>query len=152
MDTVVAIITASLSSVGFGIVFNLRGKLLFMTSIGGFVCWCSYLLVQFLLVEESIFIPCLVATIVGIAYTDIISRRFKTPMMVLFLPVLVPLFPGGSLYYTFYYFCQSDWPMTFSYAAKTFISVFAIAMGVTAIKLGKDTVKTIKHKSAAKKA
>jgi len=146
MDILISCVTAFLGSLGFSLIFNLRGRQIVLTSLGGLIAWAVYLLVDYLLVKTSYFIPCFAGTVAGVTYISILSGHTKAPTMVLQLPALVPLIPGSSLYYTLYYFCQSDWQQMFSYAAKTFAFVFGITMGMTFVKLAKEFLENIRKK------
>ena len=47
-----------------------------------------------------------------------------------YIPALVPMIPGGSLYYTMSYAVRSDWDMVSLYAGDTMYCAIGIAFGL----------------------
>lgn len=95
------IIMAFLGSLGFSILFNIRGKKLWYAAIGGMLSWVIYLFLQLWLNNEMsrFFISSLIVTI----YSEAIARVEKTPTTTFLTSAVVPLIPGCSLYYTMSY-------------------------------------------------
>ena len=60
---IIQLITSFLGSLGFAIIFNLQKKHLLVASIGGALCWASYLLTGSF--ASGVFIPTLVASAVA---------------------------------------------------------------------------------------
>ncbi len=135
MEVFKTILTAFLGSLGFAILYGLRKRHMLFASIGGLISWSTYLLFSFLLSGEGIFIPCFLATFITAIYVSFISAKIKAPTLLFLLPALIPLVPGSSLYYTFYYFYRQEWNEMFNFAGKTFSFVFAIAAGMSVVLL-----------------
>ncbi|WP_352420379.1 threonine/serine exporter family protein [Proteiniborus sp.] len=95
------IIMALLGSLGFSILFNIRGKKLWYAAIGGMLSWVIYLFLHLWLNNEMsrFFISSLIVTI----YSEAIARIEKTPTTTFLTSAVVPLIPGRSLYYTMSY-------------------------------------------------
>ena len=89
---------AFVGSLGFGILFNIRGRRLLAAGIGGFLAWSLCLLLGRWLSDEPLnyFI---VSVLVSI-YAQLIARWLKTPATPISITALIPLIPGSSLYYT----------------------------------------------------
>ena len=92
------ILVASVGSIGFAILFNIRGRRLASVAVGGALCWLLFLLLNRGIKNEVICFF-LVAMLVSL-YDEIMARVLKSPTTVFLLPSLVPLIPGASLYYT----------------------------------------------------
>ena len=90
--------SAFLATLGFGIIFNIKGKKLFFASLGGAIGWFFYSLsLKFNLSElSSLFISAIFFS----SYCEIFARILKTPVTTLVICSLIPLVPGGGMYYT----------------------------------------------------
>ena len=92
------LITAFLGTLGFGLLFNIRGKNLWLAAFGGFLSWGLFLLLGLWLQNEPVrYYLCSVLVSV---YAEILARVMKTPTTTFIIISLIPLIPGGSLYYT----------------------------------------------------
>ena len=92
------VITGTVGTVGFAVLFNIRGKKLITVGVGGFLSWAIYLLTELLTGSEMLgyFISAALMTL----FSELMARMLKTPTTVFVIPTLVPLIPGGSLYKT----------------------------------------------------
>ncbi|MBO4889204.1 MAG: threonine/serine exporter family protein [Firmicutes bacterium] len=128
---IVQLITGALGSLGFSMMFHLRKKLMVWTAIGGIVCWGIYILFDSF--TPGVFLACLAASAVCGFYGEILARMLKVPATILFIPTMVPLIPGGSLYYTMAATVQSEWSSASFYAGRTIQYVLAIAIGISLV-------------------
>lgn len=98
LDMIIQVITALVGTFGFGILFNIRGKKLFLGALGGMVSWLLFLLLGFLIENEALryFIVSIFSTI----YAEILARVLKTPAASFSIITLIPLIPGSALYDT----------------------------------------------------
>ena len=92
------LITAALGSLGFSLVFNVRGKPLLWGALGGLLAWGSYLL--FKAQGTSDVVGYLLASMLITVYSEVCARRFRAPATVFLMSSAIPLIPGGSLYRT----------------------------------------------------
>lgn len=95
---IIQVVTGTVGTVGFAILFNIRGKKLLMVGVGGFLSWALYLLVELVFGSEVLgyFVSAAGMTV----YSELMARALKTPTTTFIIPSLVPLIPGGSLYKT----------------------------------------------------
>lgn len=95
---ILQIVSGFIGSLGFGVLFNIRGKKLIIASIGGLLAWLLFILFNKAISNEAI---CyfIVAAIIS-AYAEISARLCKTPATTFITTSLIPLIPGSSLYYT----------------------------------------------------
>ncbi len=98
LDILIQIVTAFVATLGFSFLFNIRGSKLIFSSIGGALCWGLFLLLGIWIESEALryFLVSLCSTV----YAEILARMLKTPATTFSIITLIPLVPGGALYYT----------------------------------------------------
>lgn len=127
---IIQIITGTFGSIGFAILFNVRGNRLVAVALGGFLSWLLFVLFQMVIPDEAI---CyfLVATLISL-YAEGMARLLKTPTTLFICPSLVPLIPGASLYYTMSYAMQGENGQFVEKAINTLKLASALALGIVA--------------------
>lgn len=128
---IIQLITGSIGSLCFGILFNMRGKRLLFSAVGGFIATWLFLVLGFFISSEPLnyFI---VSAVISL-YSEIMARILKTPATPVITTALVPLIPGGSLYYTMAYAFSSSWIMFWEKAVYTLKLASALALGIICI-------------------
>ena len=124
----ISVLYAFISSLGFGILFNVRGKNLIIASIGGGVGWLFYLLTKNSTSSEivSLFVGSLVISI----YSEIFARIMKNPVTIFLICALIPLVPGGSMYYTTFEAVQGNIDKSIVLGIQTLFNAASIAVGI----------------------
>ncbi len=119
---------ALLGSVSFAMIFNVRGRHLLLSSLGGLYLWAIYLFLgQFIVNEFALyFIAASAATI----YAEIFARIMKTPTTLYLVIAVIPLIPGGRLYYTMEHAVNGEMELFLSSGAATMGLTVAIAAGI----------------------
>ena len=127
----IQIFTGFLGSLGFSILFHIRGKKLLIASLGGLMSWTVFLLLAPLLPSEATryFFASAAVTI----YAEVFARVMKTPTTTFLVPSLIPLIPGGSLYYTMNYALNEQWTAFAGKAIYTLELALALALGIIAV-------------------
>ena len=128
MTEFIQILTATVGSLGFGILFNVRGKRLLAVAVGGGAAWALYLCF-FALTESLGFSYFLVSFAVSL-YAEVMARVYKAPAIIFISPSLIPLVPGASLYYTMSHALSSNTESFLSSALATVIAAAALAIGI----------------------
>ena len=128
MTEFVQIITGMLGTLGFCILFNIRGRRMAMTALGGFLSWALFVLLSKFIESEPI--SFLIVALVITFYSEIMARVLKTPTTTFITTALVPLIPGGSLYYTMAYAFESDGAGFVAKAVTTLELAAALAIGI----------------------
>ena len=128
MTEFIQILTATVGSLGFGILFNVRGKRLLAVAVGGGAAWALYLCF-FALTESLGFSYFLVSFAVSL-YAEVMARVYKAPAIIFISPSLIPLVPGASLYYTMSHALSSNTESFLSSALTTVIAAAALAIGI----------------------
>ena len=120
--------SAILTSFGFGIIFKVKGINLIHTSIAGGMSWFVYLYTTKL--GLGIGASYYLATLALSLYAEIISIRLKTTVTGILIPALIPLAPGGAVYYTMYYVIEQNYNLAMQKGTSSFIMAGAMAIGV----------------------
>ncbi len=98
MTETVQIITGCLGAAGFALLYNIRGKRFVFTALGGLLAVIFY--VGFGLIIENEILNYFICAALMSLYAEIMARVLKTPTTTFIITSLIPLIPGGSLYYT----------------------------------------------------
>ena len=127
-EALIQIITGTIGSLGFGILFNIRQERLAAATVGGFLSWSIYLLAMHVIPNEALCY--FIASLLTALYSEAMARLLKSPTTTFITTALVPLIPGGSLYYTMAYAFESDITKFFSRAVYTLQLASALALGI----------------------
>lgn len=119
-----ALIAAFLGTLGFAIIFKLKGKYLVYISVCGFFNYAIYIIALFF--NWSEFWASAVATVFVAVAAEILARILKTPTVIFTLPGVVPIVPGSTLYYSVRYLLLRD----YENFAVSFKSTCYIALGI----------------------
>jgi len=141
MTEFIGILTAFLGTLGFTVVFRSERKHILAISLGGALAWAAYLVSAIFISSEPVcyFIA---SAVVGI-YSEIFARVLRTPTTNIFAVAVLPLIPGGSLYYTMRYAVDGNWDEFLIKGDITLKIALAIALGIitvsTLVKLVKSS-------------
>lgn len=140
----IEVIAAFISSFAFGIVFNIKGKNLFFAALCGALGWFVY---KFSLKLEmtdttSLFLASLALSI----YSEIFARILKTPVTTFVIAALIPLVPGGGMYYTMVEAITGDVMNSLEIGIKTIASAGTLALGIILVSTITKTI--IKNKKS----
>ena len=131
MTELIQILTGFLGTLGFNILFNIRGRKLLFATLGGLISWSVFLALQPLLPGEVIRYLLSAATIT--VYGEILARLEKTPTTTYLVPSVIPLIPGSALYYTMNYALNKQWSQFAHQAFYTLQLALALAVGIIAV-------------------
>ena len=145
IDAITQILAGFVGSIGFGVLFNVRGKKLLMASLGGLVSWGLFLILSVFINNEPLnyFIVALLMSV----YAEFMARKLKSPTTCFITISLIPLIPGGSLYYTMAYAFQSDIEKFAGKGIYTLSLAAALALGVIVATTITNALNNKKRKS-----
>ena len=129
LNTITQLLAAFVGAMGFALLFGMRRRYLFAASLGALLGWGVYLLVEWLL--GNTFLPSLAAAAFALSYSEIMAKVLKTPATLFVIPAIIPLVPGGSLYYTMSYAVHRDMENARLYGTRTAETALAIAAGIS---------------------
>jgi uncharacterized membrane protein YjjB (DUF3815 family) len=127
----IQVLSGFIGSLCFGILFNMRGKRLIAASFGGLLSWGLFVTISYVIPSEPINYF-LVAAIMSF-YSEILARIIKTPAAPIVTTALIPLIPGGSLYYTMASAFDSDFSVFLEKATYTLKLASALALGIIVV-------------------
>jgi uncharacterized membrane protein YjjB (DUF3815 family) len=86
------------ASIGFGIVFQIRGVKLFYAGLGGALTRIVYLILMAFIPYRIIYAA--LAAFFAAVYAEVLAVKKKMPATVFLYPAIIPLIPGDLIYYT----------------------------------------------------
>ena len=146
-EITIQIVSSFLGSLGFSLLFNLKGKRLLWASLGGTLSWAIFLVVEAL--TNNLFLCGVISAMVATAYSEIFARILKTPKTAFIFPAIVPMVPGGSLYYTMSHVISGNMEAALQYATSTLSMAIALAFGIVVVILWVKVIKRYKQKKKA---
>lgn len=122
------LVTSFVASLGFGLIFNVPRNSLANCGVVGMFGWVVYYQLS------SSRMNAILATLAG-AFTvailsHILSRLYKTPMIIFSVSGIIPLVPGGMAYDAMRHFVINDYTTATELAARAFMLSGAIAFGL----------------------
>lgn len=132
-DHWIQLISTVVGTVGFCLYFNIKRDKLLYGLIGGIIAIVT------LFICDDLGMPLLIqnmtASMFGTLYSEIIARVVKAPATVFIISSIIPLTPGGSLYYTMSAFVDGNTKEFQTTAAKTGIVALGIALGIVIVSV-----------------
>jgi len=125
---IIQILAAFVGSLGFAVLFNIRGRRLVAAACGGLLSWLLFVVINNFIKNEPI-VYLIVACAISI-YAEIMARLLKTPTTAFITGSLIPLIPGGSLYYTMVHAFSGDYEAFLPKAVYTLQLASALALGI----------------------
>ena len=122
------LITAALGSLGFSLIFNVRGRPLLFGALGGLIAWGVYLGCRGQGISDVM--GYLISSMVITIYAEICARRFRAPATVFLMSSAIPLIPGGSLYRTMVYAVKMQGAEFLQAGTHTMLLAGAISAGI----------------------
>ncbi|AVQ37233.1 hypothetical protein B2H94_11320 [Clostridium sporogenes] len=150
-----------LASLGFAGIFNIKGKKLIYASLGGSIAWLSYLICKNS--NCSTVFSFFIGSIAGSIYSEVMARIEKTPVTLMVICAMIPLVPGGGMYYTMQKVIEGDVSGALNTGFTTLSVAGAIALGMVMVssmtrliykfreKITMNKVKKEKHNSVSTK-
>ncbi len=126
-DIILNIVCSFCGSLGFAIFFNIKGKDLFYSALGGAIGWTIFHLLASAGVDEVL--RYFIASVAISGYSKILARIRKMPTTVFLVISFIPLVPGYSIYLTMNSLLLYNIEAFATYAVFTFKVVIAIAAG-----------------------
>lgn len=130
---VVMILTAAVGTLGYCLLINVRRNKIVYGCLGGVVStflYCACVEAGLTPLLQNL-IPAAVVTL----YAEVLARVIKAPATVFLIPSIIPLVPGGRLYYTMRAIVDGDADSAKIYAMETIVIALGIAVGIVVISL-----------------
>lgn len=127
-EAIIQVLMAGIGALGFSIYFRVNEKNVIASTIGGALGWAVYLM--FFFISKSLFLGNFMAALFVCLYSELMSRRLKAPTNIYMVPGIIPLLPGGALYYTMYGIVSANESLFKRSCQNTFEITFGIAFGI----------------------
>ena len=124
----IQVFTGVIGSIGFALIFNLKKVQIPYIIAGSAIGTAIYLLLYRL--TESPFLSNMIASVFCTASAEVLARVRKAPATLFLIIHIIPLVPGGSLFYSMRSFILHDHAAFVRYAASTFYTAAGIAVGI----------------------
>lgn len=127
MNILIQCFITFIACVSISIHFNVKGKLLTYSALGGAITFFVYILSSPL---NSVAMQSFVASIAASIYSESLARIIKVPATTFLIISIIPLVPGSNLYYTME-LCINNEIMNFLTSALNTLGIAgAIALGI----------------------
>ena len=123
LDYLVPSFCAFLACFGFGFIFNLHGVGQIIGGLGGGLGWFVYLLF-----DSSLLGAFWAAMAIGV-FSEMMARVVRCPATGYLLISLLPLVPGGGIYYAMRYCVEGDRDLFLQTLLNTFGMAATLAVG-----------------------
>ncbi len=129
----VMIVTAALGTAGYCLNVNVKRNRIVYGCVGGVIStllYCVFVEAQLSLLLQNL-IPAAVVTF----YAEVLARVVKAPATVFLIPSIIPLVPGGRLYYTMRAIVDGEGADAKVFAMETIVIALGIAVGIVVVSL-----------------
>ena len=125
------LVASTVGTMGIILQFGIEKRVIIWALISSILCCATYEM----LFEAGwgLFMSSFIASAVAAAYSDVMAHIVKVPATVLIIPAIVPLVPGGKLYYTMYGAVSSDMVKFSSNGIDALKIAAGLAIGVIAV-------------------
>ncbi len=131
MNPWIEIIAAFFGTLGFAFLFNIRGSKLWYAALGGMLAWALFLVLAPVVPNEAI--RYFIVSVCSTCGAEVMARLLKTPASTFCIIWLLPLVPGGALYYTMTYGLAGEWAMFAEKALYTIELAVALSLGIVLV-------------------
>lgn len=121
-------VSGFLATIGFGVLFNIKGLKLLLAGIGGMLGGVIYYLCKQNQCPEALSLFC--AGVSFALYSECFARICHTPVTTFVICALIPLVPGKGMYETMRYAVANDAQAALQTGLNTLINAGALALGI----------------------
>ena len=131
MEYLLQFAVAAVSTVCFGVTFQVPRRHMLACGVGGGVGWLCYVLCQAAGCSAAVatFLAALPLTLA----CRLFAIRFRAPVTLFLLCGIFPLVPGAGIYYTAYYFLRDDRSLFANKGVETLKIAVALALGIALV-------------------
>lgn len=142
MNYLVHIIISFISTVGFGIIFNVPRKELIRCGLVGMVSWMIYYTLY--MHNISVVIATGVASFAVAIISQVFAIKYRQPVIIFIAGGIIPLVPGGVAYNAMRSFVENDYLLAISYTTNTAMLAGTIALGIVFAEVVNQVMRTRK--------
>ena len=131
MTELIQLLTGTLGSVGFALIFRLPMRYLPLAALGGLLNWGAYL--GCFALSDKLFFSCLAAAALSALYAELLAKPLRAPATLFLIPAVIPSIPGSNLYYTLKDAVHGNFVGMAQNALLTCKWAFGIAAGISLV-------------------
>lgn len=121
-------VMGSIGAVGFAVLFNVRLNKLWHIAAASALSWMGYAVCM--LCNTGVFWAFFCGTMVAALISEVLARIVRVPVLMLLVPILIPLIPGGDLYHMMSNLVRGQEEAMVKYATLLLQEAGAIALGI----------------------
>lgn len=127
----IQILSAGVAGIGFAMIFHIRPRHLPAAFLGSALSWVLYLLTK--QVWNSNAIGMMFAALGVTVYSEVCARLLRMPVSVMYTPSVIPLIPGGHLYYCMRGFVTDSHAEFVKYGSMLLEDTLSIVLGTMVV-------------------
>ena len=127
----VLLLSSTVATMGIAIMFGVEKRVLVWALLSALLCCLGYEVT--LMLGGGLLIASMVGSALAAAYSDVMAHWLKTPATVLIIPGIVPLVPGGKLYYTMLGAVSSDMALFSQNGKEALLCAAGLTIGIVAV-------------------
>ena len=131
LENIELVAVSFLASFGLGFVFHIQKKDLVWAGVGGALTRCAVIVMPE--VTDFVFLQSLAAAVVAALFAEIMAMRRRSPSTVFLYPAIIPLIPGGTIYYVAMYLLMEDEVHALAYTSECVQALCGICIGFVAV-------------------
>lgn len=131
MRLIIEILMCMIAAYSFGVIFNIKGKFLNISAVGGGIAWLSYKIM--IVSGAGNGISFFVATICFGIYVELCARIYSAPSTMMSVCAMIILVPGYGVYNTLYGFMTNNYTEAVKNGIDTLLIAGAISLGLVFI-------------------
>jgi len=132
-----------LSTLGFAILFNIQGVTLTYAIINGILSWSVYFLTEGM-TPAPYMQHFLTATVIAF-YSEFMAIKKKTPATIFLVPAMIPLLPGGLLFYTMQNLFLGKITAALYYGAAALSIAGVVSLSILCVSFSFKLVRSVLH-------
>lgn len=147
---ILEILWAFFATLAFSIIFQVKGRRLILSSVGGGIGWLVFAVS--LKYSYSSVTGFLFSAMAITIYSEIIAKKMKTTVTTSLIPSLIPLVPGSGIYFTMDHFVQGNYAQAVMIGRETLSITAAITIGIVFItSISQVILRILRYRSMLKK-
>ena len=120
-----------IGALGFAVLFNVKPDKLPYIAVASALSWIGYAVCM--LCGSGIFWAFFCGTAVAALISEVLARLVRVPVLMLLVPILIPLIPGGDLYHMMSNLVRGNDPEMLRYGRLLLMEASAIALGIICV-------------------
>lgn len=133
MEMLTQVLGAFISCIGFAIIYRTKKNRLILCGLSAALGWAVCYLVQ--TQTSTVFTIYFSGAAFVTLFSEIFARITKTPATIYLVPGLLPMVPGGSLYYTTHSLVMGDQASAKIHGTNTLLAALGIALGLVVVSV-----------------